>query len=178
MRSSRMRTVRSSSRLPGGRGVCQGGVCPGGCLPGGGVSAPLHAWICLPRGYLPQCMLGYVCLGGMSAPLHAGICLPGGGVVCPSACWDTHTPPCEQNDRQVYKHYLASITLQTVKSYLSGPFNAFPQRKVEYNPWYQQHQCYLPLHFPDMFYPIWDFQNTMPIIEFRVILLVIYSLLH
>ena len=47
MHSSRMCTVLSSSRLPGEGG--EGEV----------VSAPVHAWICLPRGCLPQCMLGY-----------------------------------------------------------------------------------------------------------------------
>ena len=44
MHSSRMRTVRCSSRLPGGclpRGVSSGGVCPG-CFPVGGF-AQMHA---------------------------------------------------------------------------------------------------------------------------------------
>ena len=59
MYSSRMRTVRSSSSLPGG----------GGGLPG------------LPGWCLPQCMHGYVWPGGVSAPVHAGICLLGGGGV-------------------------------------------------------------------------------------------------
>ena len=72
MHSSRMHTVRSSSRLP--RGCLPGQeVCPGGCLPGPGgaclgrgavclrrgVSAPVQAGICLPRGMSAQCMLGY-----------------------------------------------------------------------------------------------------------------------
>ena len=45
MHSSRMRTVRCSDRR-GGRGM----------------STPMHAGICVPRGCLPQCMLGYGCL--------------------------------------------------------------------------------------------------------------------
>ena len=56
MHSTRIRTVCTSSHLPGG--VCpEGAVCPGG-LPGGGVSA----WRVSARG-------GCVCPGG---------CLPGG----------------------------------------------------------------------------------------------------
>ena len=49
MHSSRMRTVRCSSRLPGLS--VQGGVCPGGVCPGWGV-------VCS-GGCLPQCMLGH-----------------------------------------------------------------------------------------------------------------------
>ena len=63
MHSSRMRTVRSSSRLPGGGCLPQyilGYVCPGGVCPGDvcssaywdmyaqGMSAPVHAWIHTP----------------------------------------------------------------------------------------------------------------------------------
>ena len=48
--------------------------------------------------------------GGGSAPVHAGICLPKGGV-CPSA----HTPPVNtMTDRQVQKHYPTVTTLRTV----------------------------------------------------------------
>ena len=74
------------------RGVCQRGVCPGGCLSGG------------------------VCPRGMSTPVHAGIHTPLSsrtGGVCPSACWDTH-PPRGQNDRHLWKYYLAATRLQTV----------------------------------------------------------------
>ena len=56
MHSSRMRTVRSSSHLPGEGGLPQ-------CMLG---------YVC-PRGVSAQCMLGYVCPGGVSAPVHAGI---------------------------------------------------------------------------------------------------------
>ena len=72
MHSSRMRTVRCSSRLLGegvsaqGVYVWSGGVCPGG------------------RGCLPR-----------------GLCL-------------SDTPPHEQNDRHLWKHYLALTTLRTV----------------------------------------------------------------
>ena len=76
MHSSRMRTIRRSSRLLGG-GVCQ----PGGCLPGGG---------CLPaRGRLPAGGVFYL----------PGQCLPGGGGVCPGGCLaDTPTPMDRMTD--------------------------------------------------------------------------------
>ena len=57
---------------------------------------------CLPEGVLP------------------GGCLPGGVSalgVCPSAWWDT--PPCEQNDRCLWKHNLASTTLRKVKKWIN-----------------------------------------------------------
>ena len=82
--------------LPGvfSQGVCvflgglSGDVCPGWRLPRGA---------CLPGGYLPR----GVC--------HEDVCWG----VCPSACWDT--PPRGQNDRHLWKYYLASTTLRTVK---------------------------------------------------------------
>ena len=37
------------------------------------------------------------------------------GVVCPSACWDTHPLPREQKDRCLWKHNLSATTLRTVK---------------------------------------------------------------
>ena len=84
MHSSRMRTVRCSSRLPRGGGVCQG------CLPEGGLPRGVSAvggggvcqggWVVSARGGW-----GGVCPGGVSQ--HA----LGRGGVCPSACW--HTPP-------------------------------------------------------------------------------------
>ena len=73
MHSSRMRTVRNSSRLPGGvpaRGVvylpggctCWGGTCPGVYLPGG---VPARGW-----GYLPRevYLLGVPAGGGGTCP--------------------------------------------------------------------------------------------------------------
>ena len=71
MYSSRIRTVRCSSRLLGRSGVSAGGVCPGGvclgvsfwgglclgCLPG-----KVSAWGCLPRGCLPGGCLTRGCL--------------------------------------------------------------------------------------------------------------------
>ena len=63
---------------------------------GGGVSA---GGGCLPRG------AGWVSARGVST----------WGDVCPSACWDTHTHPWEQNDRCLWKYYLATTTLQMVK---------------------------------------------------------------
>ena len=69
-----------------------GYVCPGG------VSAPVHAGICLSGGggFLPQCMLRYVCLGGCLPQCMLGYYCPGRGV-CPSACWDTPTPTPHMN---------------------------------------------------------------------------------
>ena len=80
----------------------QGGVCPSVCwdMSAQGMSAPVHAGICLPRGYLPQCILGYVCLGG----------------VCPSACWDTPPLPPSQNHSCLWKHNLSATTLLMVKT--------------------------------------------------------------
>ena len=62
---------------------CQQECIPVGCVPSaaGGVSAPVHAGICLPS--------------GVSAPVHAGICLPRGG--CLPQCMLGYAP-CEQND--------------------------------------------------------------------------------
>ena len=104
--SSRMRTVCCSGRrrvgcLPRGC-VCPGGVCLGRCLPGG---------VCLGGVWLGvRVCLGGVCLGG---------CLSGGGGVCPGGVVSQHalgkTPPCGQNDRRLWKYYLAATTLRTVK---------------------------------------------------------------
>ena len=49
------------------------------------------------EGVLPQCRVGYVCPGGVSAPVHAGICLPAGGGGSAPVHAGIH-PPCEQND--------------------------------------------------------------------------------
>ena len=75
-------------------GVCWGGCLPRGCLPGG----------CLPRGVSAQgrCLLGGVSAGGVCLGVFAQ------GGVC-------HTPSrCGQNDRHLWKHYLATTTLRTV----------------------------------------------------------------
>ena len=109
--SSRMRTVRCSSRRPGlsarggylpgvsARGLSDQGVSARrGCLPSG----------CLPRGCLPGgCLPGGVCPGGC---LPSG-CLPGGvcqGGVCPGrvsapggVCQTPPTPVNRMTDRQV-----------------------------------------------------------------------------
>ena len=73
---------------PGGRGV---DTCPGGCTCLGDVPA----WGCTCQGGVPAqgCYLprGCTCQGGVPVP----------GGTCPG------TPPCEQNDRQVQKYYLA-----------------------------------------------------------------------
>ena len=79
---------------PGGgsaQGVsARGGVCPGMCLSRGSVFPGVSAQgVC-------------VCQGG---------CLPGCVCVC-------QTPPCEQNDRCLWKHYLAATTLLSVISYV------------------------------------------------------------
>ena len=71
MHSSRMRTVRCSSRLLGG-GVCLGGVC-------------LERWVSA------QGEGVFAWEGGVSAQRG---CLP-------SACWDTHPPVNRMTDRQV-----------------------------------------------------------------------------
>ena len=81
MHSSRMRTVRNSSRLLGGGCLLPGGVSTlGGCL--------------LPRG-------GVSVLGGVSAPggclLPGGGLLPGGRVGIPACTEADH--PCGQTDR-------------------------------------------------------------------------------
>ena len=59
MHSSRMRTVRSSSHLPGKGGLPQ-------CMLG---------YVC-PRGVSAQCMLGYVCKGGCLPQCMLGYTLP------------------------------------------------------------------------------------------------------
>ena len=134
MHSSRMRTVRSSSRLSGeGRGVCSWGVSApsgvsalGGCLlrgwvfaPGvlapGRVSAP-GGGVCsrgclLKGGLLP----GGVCSrGGVSAP--RGCLLRGapalGGMVSQHALRQTPPPSCGQTD--ACKNVTFATSLRTV----------------------------------------------------------------
>ena len=60
---------------------------------------------------------------GRGGVCPGGCCLPGGvvsaqGGVCPGVYPSMHwgrQPPCEQNHRQVQKHYLAATKLRTVK---------------------------------------------------------------
>ena len=101
MHSSRMRTVHCSSRLLGG-----------GCLPGTGVSRGVGVCRgCLPRGVCPGGMLRGVCAQG--GCLLRDVCPMG---VCQGVCTQgvSHPSPCEQNDRCLWKHYLAAISLRTV----------------------------------------------------------------
>ena len=90
MHSSRMRTVRCSSRLRGGGGGCLlGGVC---LL--GEVSA-CRGGVCLPGGCLPA--RGVVCLGG--------VCLPGG----------VHLPPPRGQTDTCENITFPQLLLRTVK---------------------------------------------------------------
>ena len=85
----------------GGGGSDQGCVClPGGVDPGG-----VH-----PRGVCPR----GVCPRGMSAAVHAGIHIPlsAQGVSAPVHT-GIHTP-LGQNDRRLWKYYLAATKLRTV----------------------------------------------------------------
>ena len=72
---------------------------------------PLGSATGIPVGCVPSAA---VAVGGMSAPVHAGICVPMGdvcpsasrdmsaqGIVCASACWNTPTPVNRTTDRQV-----------------------------------------------------------------------------
>ena len=132
MHSSRMCTARALTigwgwrHLPGG--VPTWGVyLPGGCTCQGGVPAK---GVYSPRGmYLPRgCTCpGCTCLGRCTCPgryLPRGVYLPGcvparGEGTCPGGrvpaqegctCQGVYLPrysPCEQNDRQVQKYYLA-----------------------------------------------------------------------
>ena len=89
MHSSRMRSIRCSSRLLEGCVCLPGGVCPegGGLFACQGGCLPAREGVCLPGGvYLP----GWgVCLPGE--------CLPGRGDVCPVGVSGRHPPG--QNDR-------------------------------------------------------------------------------
>ena len=61
----------------------------------------------IPVGCVPSAAVA-VGGGGVSAPVHAGICLPRGRGVCPSACWDTHPPVNRMTDPQVWLSLLNS----------------------------------------------------------------------
>ena len=101
MHSSRMCTVRCSSRL-------LWGVCPGGvCLPGR-VSAGPSRRGGLPGGDLPRGCLsrGGVCLGGVCLPRG---CLPGGEGICSGVY--TSPPPVDRiPDTCLWKHYLSATS--------------------------------------------------------------------
>ena len=113
MHSSRMRTasllfVSPSMHCSGGGVYLVGGtwsqgvyLVPGG-VPGlGGTWFLRGTWS--PGGYLvPGSVPG---LGGVPGPGWGYLVL--GGVTGPGGCTYPGTPPCEQNDRQVQKYYLA-----------------------------------------------------------------------
>ena len=89
---------------------------PVGCVPSAAVAV---CWGCLrrgclPRGFLPRgvCPRRGVCLGVWGSAQGGGGLQKGG--VYPSMHWSRH-PPCEQNDRQVWKLYLAATSLRTVR---------------------------------------------------------------
>ena len=91
-----MRTVRCSGRR-GGRG----------------------RW-CLPR----ESARGVSAQGGVYPSMHwvGGVCIPActGWEVCPSACWDTHSPVVNRIiDTRLWKHYLSATTLRTVNMSVS-----------------------------------------------------------
>ena len=91
MHSSRMRTVRCSSRRWGGVELCPS-ACWDTCL---GVYAPVHAGI-------PA--------WGVSIPVHAGI--PAQGVSAPVHA-GIHIPSAMDRilDRRLWKHYLSATTV-------------------------------------------------------------------
>ena len=136
MHSSRMRTVRNSSRLPApggcllqtggvpgpGRVSAPGGVCSGGCLLPGGVPSPGGRGLSAAG----RCLLWGGCL-------VRGVCCRGClllGVVSQHAL--RQTSPCEQNDRQVQKHNLRNfvadgnklnpLTIQTSCAFVHDTF--------------------------------------------------------
>ena len=79
-------------------GVCPGGVCQGGVYPWG-VCQGVSTWGVSAQG-----------VGGVYQGCLPGVCLPewvsAQGGVCP--------PPRRQNDRCLWKYYLAATTLRTV----------------------------------------------------------------
>ena len=103
MHSSRMCTIRNSSRLGGGGGVCTHprGVCT--CLwgvPARGEGLPA-LWCTCPG----DTFQGVTCRGGGGGGVPAGVGVPAGGylprgVYLPGGVL-AQVLPCEQNDRQV-----------------------------------------------------------------------------
>ena len=111
---SRMCTVHYSGHLMGGsaqKGVCLGGVVQWGYLPGE------H----LPIGSVCPRVSGQgVSSQGVSAQQGLstrGRCLPKGCVLrgCLPRGMSAKHPHCEQNHKQVVKHYLAAFMLRMVK---------------------------------------------------------------
>ena len=133
-----MRTVRSSSCIWGGGGVCSGGVSAPGCLLlGGGVCSQGGLGVCsggclLPGGFAPRgSLLGGVCsravcllLGGVCSGgclLWGGLLQGGvsamGGVVSHRTLRQTPPPPCGQTD--ACKNITFATLLRTVKTALT-----------------------------------------------------------
>ena len=115
---SRMRTIRSSGCWWGG-----GGVCIPACLLGSGVCIPA----CTGQGVLSQHVLGRGCripkctghggclprgVSAQGVSARGGMSACGGG--CLPQCMLGYTPLCGQNDRRLWKYYLAATTLRTV----------------------------------------------------------------
>ena len=127
-----MRTVRCSGRrgVFSRRGDCLGGVCPGRwCLPGG----VCLGGVCLGGVCLEGCLPGGVCPGGVCLGVVSLGVLPWGGV-CPGGCVSQHAlgqthPPRGQNDRHLWKYYLAATTLRTVITSKSVKNQFHGQRK-------------------------------------------------
>ena len=103
MHSSRRRTVRYSGRL-GGEGCLHSGVsAQGGCVPGG-----VSAWV------------GVVCLGGVhTLDPEAEIPSRPRGRYPPWIQRQT-PPPCGQNDRRLWKHYLSATIVADAKNASNG----------------------------------------------------------
>ena len=100
MHSSRMRTVRCSSRLlgegvvsargclPGGGGYLPRGVCPGGCLPHTSSPTPWTEWQTLWKYYLAEIMLRTV-------------------ISCVKLCGDVHAAP----ELRFQTHFIGSVNI-------------------------------------------------------------------
>ena len=133
-----MRTVRCSGRRGEGEwgggvcvcaqlGVCvQGGVYPGrGVRPGGCLYRKVFAWCgvclkgCLPWGCLP------------TRGVYPEGCLPRGpgGCVYLSMHWGRHPPVDRIIDTRLWKRYLSSTTLRTVK--ICGEYTIYIQLNAE-----------------------------------------------
>ena len=105
-------------------------VTAGGCLPRGCVSAQGG---CLPRGVCVQgeCLPGRGCRGGVcpGCVCVQGVCVQGGAGGClPSgvaAPVHAGIPPPGQNDRCLWKFYLATTMLRTVKKFWMLYFENF-----------------------------------------------------
>ena len=128
MHSSRIRTIRCSGH--GGRvsaqGVsAQGGCLHRGCLPGGvchgGVCPGVSAREVSARGYLAGGVYpGSVCPAGSVSQYTLGR----RGGVCPVHAW-IHLPVDRILDIRLWKHYLSTTTLRTVKIVVSTFYSRF-----------------------------------------------------